>query len=277
LLTRRSVLLVALVTLAGLLALSACTPMSNQPYTARYPEYRGVSRVAVFLQRWPMHRRLKGQGEMQLEFITKTTPFYNAWEPADRLPPRAVDVQDIDDGLMGELLLEGLRNKGYKPFIAEMITPGPETVAQVMARYQTLDPDVDAFLFCFYAPTLYYSNPDKTPLERGNRSYYLTEIIHSLNPGGEGVMWAGPRAGRSRPDSISHAFVYLTITMFKAGDHQRLWTVSGSQVGGRPRPMVWDCPPEPTDSDYWADVTIIRRLLVNNVRCRLRRLIPEAF
>jgi hypothetical protein len=263
--------------LAGMLALPACTPMSNRPYVERHPEYRGVNRVAVFIQRWPVYHRLQGQGEMQLEFITKSTPFLNAWEPAGRLPPRAVDVQDIDDALMGELLLEVLRDKGHAPFIAEIMSPAPETAADIMAKYQAAAPDIDAFLFCFYAPTLYLSHTAKTPPDHGNRSYSLAEIIRTLNPGGDKVIWAGPRAGRAPADSFSHAFIYLSMTMFKAADHQVLWTVSGSQVGGKLRGLVWDCPPEPTEEDYRADADLMRRLMVNNVRCRLRRLVPEAF
>ncbi len=262
---------------AGLLVVPACTFLSNRPYVERHPEYRGVNRVAVFLQRWPVYRKLKGQGEMQLDFIKKSTPFLNAWEPAERIPPRAVDVQDIDDRLMGGLLLEALRYKGYDPFVAETMSPDQETVSEVMAKYQAFDRTVDGFLFCFYSPTLYFSSASKVPPDHGNRSYSLTEIIHALRPGGSGVVWAGPRAGRSPPDSISHAFVYLSMTMFKATDYQVLWTVSGSQVGGKLRVLVWECPPWPTEEDYWADATIIQRLMVKNVRCRLHRLIPDAF
>lgn len=255
----------------------ACTPMSNRPYVERHPENRGVNRIAVFLQRWPVYRQLQGEGEMQLNFITKNTPFLNAWEPADRIPPRAVDVKDIDDHLMGQLLLEGLRNKGYKPFIAEMESGDRQAVAEIMAKYLVVDPRVDGFLFCFYSPTLYFSSADRVPSDRQRRSYSLQEIVRTLRPGGGGVIWAGPQAGRSRPDSISHAFVYLSMTMFKALDNQVLWTVSGSQVGGKLRALVWECPPEPTEEDYWADVTVIKRLMVKNVRCRLRYMIPDAF
>ncbi len=251
--------------------------MSNRPYVERHPEYRGVNRVAVFIQRWPVYRQLQGQGGMQLEFISKGTPFLNAWQPADRLPPRAVDVQDIDDALMGELLLEALRNKGHKPFLAEVMSPVQETAADVMAKYLAAEPGIDGFLFCFYTPSLYFSQAAKTPPDHGKRSYSLTEIIRTLNPGGDQVVWAGPQAGRAPPDSISHAFIYLSMTMFKGADQQVLWSVSDSQVGGKLRGLVWDCPPEPTEEDYRVDAALIRRLMVNNVRCRLRRLVPEAF
>lgn len=274
---RRLFLTAGLVTALSVLMLGSCTPMSNRPYVERHPEYRGIRRVAIFLQRWPVYCKFRGEGETEPGFIKTDTPFLNAWEPADRPNPRAVDVRDIDDGLMGQLLLEAFRNKGYEPFVAEMTFPAVETTAGIMAKYQVLDPRVDAFLFCFYSPTLYFSHPGKVPPGHHLRSFSLQEIVHSLNPKGDGVVWAGSRAGRARPDSISHAFVYLSMTLFRAADYRVLWTVADSQVGGRLRVLVWDCPPEPTDQDYWADIKTIRRLMVNNVRCRLRYLIPDAF
>jgi hypothetical protein len=137
--------------------------MSNRPYVERYPEYRGIRRVAVFLQRWPVYSKLKGEGVTELDFIQKDTPFLNALEPAERLDPRAVDVKDIDDGLMGQLLLEAFRYKGYDPFLAEIASSDQETVAGIMARYLDIAPRVDGFLFCFYSPTLYFSRAEKVP------------------------------------------------------------------------------------------------------------------
>jgi hypothetical protein len=270
-------LIVVLLLSLGAFLVPGCSPMSNQRYVERHAEYRGVNRIAVFMQRWPIYRRLKGHGEMQLDFITKNTLFLNAWEAADRIPPRAVDVRDIDDHLMGQMLLEALRNKGYEPFIAEMVSGDQESVAEIMAKYLVLDPQVDGFLFCFYSPTLYFASPGKVPPEHQRRSYFLEEIAQIIHPWSGGVIWAGPQAMRSRPDSISHAFIYLSMTMFKALDNQVLWTIAGSQVGGRLRVMVWDCPPEFSEEDYWADVAVIRRLMINNVRCRLRYIIPDAF
>jgi hypothetical protein len=58
LMNRWFLLMPALFLLAWVLGLAACTPMSNRPYVERYPEYRGVNRVAVFLQRWPVNRTL---------------------------------------------------------------------------------------------------------------------------------------------------------------------------------------------------------------------------
>lgn len=274
---RGHALIVVFLLLMGASLVSGCTPMSNKPYVEQHAEYQGVNRIAVFLQRWPVYHQLHGQSEMQLDFITTNTFFLNAWEPADRIPPRAVDVKDIDDRLMGQLLLEALRNKGHEPFIAEMVSGDRESVAEIMAKYLVFDPHVDGFLFCFYSPTLYFASPDKVPPEHQRRSYSLEEIAQILHPGGSGLIWAGPQAARSRPDSISHAFVYLSMTMFKAIDNQVLWTIAGSQVGGRIRVKVWDCPPEFTEEDYRTDVAVVRRLMINNVRCRLRYIIPDAF
>uniref|UniRef100_A0A7C3WJ60 Lipoprotein n=1 Tax=Desulfobacca acetoxidans TaxID=60893 RepID=A0A7C3WJ60_9BACT len=272
-----TILLAAFLPALGGLTLASCTPMSNRPYVERYPEYRGIRRVAVFLQRWPVYSKLKGEGVTELDFIQKDTPFLNALEPAERLDPRAVDVKDIDDGLMGQLLLEAFRYKGYDPFLAEIASSDQETVAGIMARYLDIAPRVDGFLFCFYSPTLYFSRAEKVPPDHRFRSYYLQEIAHLLNPGGDRVIWAGPRAGRALPNSITHAFIYLAMSLFNARDFRMLWAVAGSQTGGRLRVLLWDCPPEPTEEDYWADVKTIRRLMVNNLRCRLRHLIPDAF
>jgi hypothetical protein len=276
LMTRGHALIAVVLVSLGAFIIPGCTPMSNRPFVEKYADYRGINRIAVFLERWPIYRQLQGHGEMQLDFITKDTLFFNAWEPADRIPPRAVDVKDIDDHLMAQLLLDALQSKGYEPFIAGMVSGGRESVAEIMAKYLVFDSQVDGFLFCFYSPTLYFSSPDKVPPEQ-QRSYSLTEIAQILNPRGGRVVWAGPQAVRSRPDSISHAFIYLSMTMFKALDNQVLWTVAGSQVGGRLRVTVWDCPPEFSEEDYRTDVTVIRRLMINNVRCRLRYMIPDAF
>ncbi|MBW1991244.1 MAG: hypothetical protein JRI59_03810 [Deltaproteobacteria bacterium] len=274
---KRRVLLAGVLLSLGVLLWPGCTPMSNRLYVERHPEYRGINRVAIFLERWPIYRQLKRGGEMHEDFIDQNTPFLNAWERARRLPPRAVDVLDVDDRLMGELLLEAFRRKGYQPFIARLPSPGVETPATLMARYLVLDPGVDAFLFCFYSPTLYFASAEKVPSGRGWRSYTIKEIVRRLNPGGEGVIWAGPHARNAPPDSITHAFVYLSMSLFRARDNRLLWAVAGSQVRGRMRVLVWGCPPEPTQENYWADVTVIRRLMINNLRCRLRYLIPDSF
>lgn len=124
------------VAIALCLLLSACTFLSNREYVKRYPMYQGIRRVTIFLQRWPSYRRLPSQSDLGENFIRKGTPFFGPWEPAGRNDPRALDVQDIDDCLMGEILEEILQKKGYTPFLGEIIPlPGKRlTVEEIMAR-----------------------------------------------------------------------------------------------------------------------------------------------
>ncbi len=263
----------------GLLGLASCTFLGNQSYVKRHPGYQGIQRVVVFLQRWPVYRQLPGQNEPGEEFIKPSTAFLGPWEAAGRLAPRAVDIADIDDDLMGGLLCEVLQSKGYQPVMGEMHPGalGSGRVEEIMARYQAVDRQVDAFLFCFYSPTLFVAEAGMSPPGHGQRSYGLGEIVEKLKPGEKGVLWAGPRAGKAPPRSISHAFIYVSLTLFRAHDWHTLWKVADSQVGGRPPPRLVQCPPAPTSQDFWADAGIIRNLMRANLRCRLRHLIPDAF
>jgi hypothetical protein len=260
------------------LLLSACTFLSDRQYVQQNPQYRGIRRIVVFLQRWPVYLQLSGLGTMDGDFIKKTTYFQGPWEPAGNKNLRALDIQDIDDTLMGEVLLEALEKKGYQPFLAQALPASARvSVETMMAQYQVMDSGVDAFLFCFYAPTLFLSHPQASTLTSSNRAYSLQEITQLLSPGSGGVIWAGPRAALAPKNSISHAFIYISMTMFKALDWHVLWELAGSQAGGRTRPWIPQCPPGPTDQDYWADPGIIQILMVDNLKCRLRHLIPIAF
>jgi len=258
----------------------SCTHLSDRQYVEENPQYRGIKRVVVFLQRWPVNLQLSGQSDLSTDFIKKSTHFLGPWEPAANLNPRALDIKDIDDCLMGEVILEALTSKGYQPFLSAAL-PGPAaapaSVATMMAQYQVLDSGVDAFLFCFYAPTLFLSRPPERPLAPATGGYSLMEIADLLDPGSLGVTWAGPRAALAPKNSVSHAFIYVSMTMFKARDWHLLWEVAGSNAGGRTRPWIPQCPPGPTDHDYWADPRIIQTLMVNNLKCRLRHIIPNAF
>ncbi len=235
-----------------------------------------MRRIAVFLQRWPTNSELSGQSDLDADFIKKTTHFLGPWKPAGQRGQRALDVQDIDDRLMGEVLMGALIEKGYHPFLAQALSNGSASVEDIMARYQALDPEIDAFLFCFYAPTVFLSHPLAGPEPLTNRADSLEGIVQLLSPGSRGIIWAGPRAAMAPKNSISHAFIYLSLTMFKALDWKPLLQVAGSQSGGRTRTWVALCPPGPTEEDYWADPEIIRDLMVNNLRCRLHHLIPFA-
>ena len=103
---------------------ASCIQLSDRQYVQDNPQYRGVKRVVVFLQRWPGYLQLSKQNDLSADFIKKNTNFLGPWEPAAVIDPRALDIRDIDDTLIGEVLLEALTSKGYQPFLAEAL-PGP--------------------------------------------------------------------------------------------------------------------------------------------------------
>lgn len=258
---------------------SSCTFLSNRDYVQRYGSGRGIKNVGIFLQRWPAYLQSANQNDPGIEFIRKSTLFTGPWEPAGQINPRAVDIQEIDDGVMGEILIKALKERGYQPFLLGVMarSPSPITVEEIMAKSQAINPDMDALLFCFYSPTVYFSEAQATPKDHGRRSYGLQEIVELLNPGSGWVIWAGPRAAQAPKASISHAFIYVSLTMFRSLDWRPLWEVADSQVGGRLIPRLANCPPAPTDQNYWADAAMIQRLMCGNLSCRLNHLIPEAF
>jgi hypothetical protein len=264
---------------AGLLLLSSCTLLSNRSYVQQHAQYRGIKRVAVFVQRWPAYQQLPNQNGPGADFIKKTTLFTGPWQPAGLVNPRAVDILDIDDEVAAALLTRVLTDKGYQPFVSAVFPaqPGPITAEQMMAHYQAMDSGIDAFLFCFYSPTVFCAEAQATPKDHQRRSYGLQELIGILNPGAGHVIWAGPRAMKAPPNSISHAFIYVSLTMFRALDWRPVWEVADSQVGGRMGLNLAKCPPAPTEQNYHADAAIIQRLMCNNLTCRLRHLIPDAF
>jgi hypothetical protein len=263
---------------AGLLLLPSCTFLSNRAFVEQYPQYRGVKRVAVFVQRWPVYLQLPHQDDLGADFIKKTTPFTGPWQPVGLMNPRAVDIRDIDDESAATLLTQVLVEKGYQPFVSGVFPAPPGlTVEEIMAKSQAVDPEVDAFLFCFYSPTIFCAEAQTTPKDHQRRSYGLQELIGMLAPGGKQVIWAGPRAAQAPPNSFSHAFIYVSLTMFKALDWRPLWEVADSQLGGRMRVILAQCPPAPTTENYPADAAIIQRLVGQNLTCRLRHLIPDSF
>ena len=263
----------------GLLIIAACTFLSNKMFVENNSAYKGTHRVVIFLQRWPCYLQLPSQNDLGADFIKRTTPFLGPWKTAERIDPRAVDIRDVTDQLMGEVITEALKRKGYSPFQAKIAfipleSATPETI---MAKYQAVDSQVDAFLLCFYSPTLFFANARATPQDHGQRLYSLGEIIQVLQPGGNSAIWSGSRAALAKDNSISHAFIYLSMTLFRASDWQVLWELTDSQIGGKIRPTLQQCPPAPTEQDYWADAEMIKRLMVANLQCRLRHIIPDAF
>jgi hypothetical protein len=262
-----------------LVLLPSCTILGNQSYVQQYPQNRGIKRVAVFVQRWPGYQQLPNQNNPGADFIKESTLFTGPWQTAGLISPRAVDILDIDDEVIETRLIEVLTDKGYQPFVSGVFPsqPGPITVAEIMAKCQAMNPWVDAFLFCYYTPLVYYAQAQDTPKDHQKRSYGLQEVIETLNSGGNYVIWAGPRAAQAPPHSISHAFIYVSLTMFKALNWRPLWEVADSRTGGRMKINLVQCPPGPTDLSYPADAGIIQRLMGANLTCRLRHLIPDAF
>jgi len=257
--------------------LSSCTALSNRTYIQKYAPFQGIRRVAVFLQRWPVYLGKPGRNHLGEDFITTRTPFFAPWQPAAQMNPRAVDILDIDDCLMGELLVNLLESKGYQVSLVEMpFAPESATAGMLMAQYQAINP-VDGFLFCYYSPTLFFSQAQAAPPEHTRRSYSLQEVVQTHGPGADAIIWVGQRRPDSPSGSMSHAFIYLSITFFRAADWQALMAEADSQVGGRVRPWIPRCPPAATDKNYRADAGIIRNLMVNNLKCRLNFQIPYAF
>jgi hypothetical protein len=258
--------------------LSSCTFLSNRDYIKQYAPYQGVHRIAVFLQHWPVYLQKPGRNDIGEDFIKNQTIFFGPWQPVAQLNPRAVDILDIDDCLMGEMLVRALERKGYQVFLIDMPSAGETvTVDMLMAQYQAINPPVDAFLFCYYAPTLFLSQAQANLRDCAKKSYSLQEIVQGLKPGSDAIIWVGNRSQMSAVDSMSHAFIYLSLTIFKASNGNMLMSVANSQVGGKVWPWIPLCPPAPTDEDYRASPGVIQNLMVDNLKCRLKHLIPDAF
>ena len=153
------------------LPLSSCTFLSNQTYIQQYPQYRGIKRVAIFVQRWPAYLQLPNQNDPGADFIKKSTLFTGPWQPAGLINPRAVDVQDINDDMAAALLIQVLTEKGYQPFLSGVLPlqPGPITVEEIMAKCEAINRGVDAILFCFYSPTVYFAEAAGYP-ERSSKA-----------------------------------------------------------------------------------------------------------
>jgi hypothetical protein len=256
-------------------SLSSCTFLSNRAYVQKYAPFQGVHRIAVFIQHWPAYLQKPGRNHLGDDFITIHTIFMGPWQPAEAMNPRAIDVQDIDDCLMGEILTRILKEKGYQVYLINLPFAGETaTTGMLMAQYQAINPPVDAFLFCYYSPTVFVSHAQAAPLDHTIRSYSLGEIVHDLSPETDSVIWVGRRSQNSPVNSISHAFIYLSFSIFKASNGNTLMAEADSQVGGEVPPWIPRCLPAPTDKDYWASPGVIRDIMIDNLKCRLRYEIP---
>lgn len=174
--------------------------------------------------------------------------------------------------------MEILERKGYQVFWANVPQEGDQaTVERLMAQYLESQTPVDAFVFCYFAPTLFVSHAQDAPQGHAQRSFSLEEIVAALSPGTDSVVWVGERTVNSPPQSISHAFIYWAMTIFRASDGRTLMALADSRTGGPVRPWIPRCPPPPTTEDYPASPEVIRNMLMDNFQCRLQHEIPPAF
>lgn len=225
--------------------LSSCTSLSNREYIQQYAPFQGIRRIAVFIRHWPAYLQKPDQGDLGDGFIKTKTIFSGPWQPAAAMNPRAIDIQDIDNCLVAEILVSELESKGYQVFLMDTLASESVSVEMLMAQYQAINPPVDAFLFCYYAPTVFVSKAQATPKEHERRSYSLQELVQLLEPGGDAVIWVGTRSPGVPDNSISHAFIYISMTFFKALNWQTLLAEADSQVGGKVRPWIPRCLPTP--------------------------------
>ncbi len=249
--------------------------LSNRQLLEELATARGVIRVGVVLQRWPHFLSKPEQSFLGENFIGAQTVFGGPWQPAASLDPLAMDVAEISDAEVGEALLWALHRRGYEPKLLNLV-PGSDTatVKELLERYGESHPDLDGVLFCYYAPTVFVASPAMLPAGAGRRSVRLADLTGSASGGG--LIWSGQRRGRAQPDTILHAFIYTSLTLFRLRTQQPVWLTADSRVGGRIRPAIAECPPGPTDQDYRADPAMVQRIMLNNLRCRLWHLLPDA-
>ena len=265
------------VLLAGVL-LSGCVNLSNREDLQKYAPFKNVQQIAVFIQHWPVYLQKPGQNYLGEDFIKSDTIFYGPWEQAAQIPPRAIDLQDLDTGLMSGVIAGILEQKGYQVFLANPPLAGKnETIDSLMVHYQETHSPVDAFFFCYFAPTLFVSQAQEVSKGHAKRSYSLNEIISSLSPAHDSIIWVGQRDQNSPVNSMSHAFIYWAMTIFDAATRKPIMLQADSRVGGPVRPWIPQCPPAPTDKNYPASSKIIKNLMIDNLKCRLKHEIPFAF
>lgn len=257
--------------------LSACVFMSNRVLRQDLAPAQGIVRVGVVLERWPHFKAQPHQNSLGSDFIRDRTPFFGPWQPAQSPNPYAVDVADVTEADVARILVAALRARGYE---AEVISLplDPEaglTVREFLEKYGSAQQGVDGWLFCYYAPTLFVTETPSVPAGAQQRSISLAELAQVMGRDGN-LIWAGKRRSQASPQTISHAFIYVSLSLFNAQDGQPVWMVADSRVGGRIRPMVTECPPGPTDRDYPADAAMLQRIMLNNLGCRLWHLFPDA-
>lgn len=262
---------------ASVSLVAACVMFSNRQLTQDLAAAQGVVRVGVVLQRWPHFLAKEGQKTLGEDFITLQTIFHGPWQPAKPVNPLAMDVAEVTDADMAHILQLALLKRGYEPLLVSDLpeAAAPRTVREVMARQEEAYPELDGFLFCYYAPTLFVASPELLPPGAGERSLSLWELAGKAGCRGN-LIWSGKRLGQAPPHTMVHAFIYVSLTLFRAKTHEELWLTADSRVGGPIRPAIAECLPAPTDRDYRTDPAMIRRIMLNNLRCRLWHLLPDA-
>ena len=130
-----------------------------------------MQQIAVFIQHWPVYLQKPGQNYLGEDFIKSDTILDGSWEQAAQIPPRAIDFQDLDTGLMSGVVAGILEQKGYQVFLANPPLAGKnETIASLMVQDQQNHSPVDAFIFCYFAPTLFISHAQEVPEDHTRRS-----------------------------------------------------------------------------------------------------------
>ena len=257
--------------------LAACVMLSNRQLTQDLAAAQGVVRVGVVLQHWPHFLAKEGQKTLGEDFITLQTVLHGPWQPARPVNPLAMDVAEVTAADVAHILQLALLKRGYEPLLVSDLPEAapPRTVKELLARQEEAYPELDGFLFCYYAPTLIVASPELLPPGAGERSVSLWELAGKAGRRGN-LIWSGKRLSQAPPHTMVHAFIYISMTLFKAKTHQELWLTADSRVGGPIRPAIAECLPAPTDKDYRTDPAMIRRIMLNNLRCRLWHLLPEA-
>lgn len=259
------------------ICLSACVFMGNRVLRQDLASARGIVRVGIVLQRWPHFLAQPHQNSLGSDFIRGQTPFFGPWQLSQNPNPYAMDVADVTDADVARTLEEALRARGYEAHLISLPLD-PETgttVQEFLEKYGSPEQDVDGWLFCYYAPTLYVTDKQFLPSGAQKRSIRLAELTQVMGREGN-LSWAGKRRSQASAQTISHAFIYLSMSLFNSRDGQPVWMVADSRVGGRIRPSVIECPPGPTDRDYPADAAMVQRIMLSNLRCRLWHLLPDA-
>ena len=96
--------------------LPACVKLSNRDDLKKYAPFQGVQRIAVFLQHWPVYLQKPDRNDLGEDFIRPQTIFLGPWQRAAQLNPRAVDIQDLDPDLMGDIVIRTSGEEGLSGF-----------------------------------------------------------------------------------------------------------------------------------------------------------------